>query len=137
MATAPVKFTWNVPVAKRKDRTPDTGDLPNLICAYRPALFGTKDVSHTNTYPNNMSRLKLKVLDTDRFFTDSPNAGEPGCICSRCHQQIKENEVPLRVAITEDDFLTEKDGHQSEIVVAECMNGREFRLCEACTGAAF
>ena len=31
-----------------------------------------------------------------RWFTDSPDAGDPACLCSRCGDPIPEHDVPLR-----------------------------------------
>lgn len=36
------------------------------------------------------------ILPTDRYFFDSPEAGEPGCICSRCLLQIREEDCCIR-----------------------------------------
>lgn len=47
----------------------------------------------------------MKVLDTDRLFMDSPDAGTPECICSRCGKQIgmhEEDEViPIRLFVNQ------------------------------------
>lgn len=40
--------------------------------------------------------MNLKIEPTDRLFTDSPDAGDPGCLCSRCGGAITEEEVPVR-----------------------------------------
>lgn len=36
------------------------------------------------------------ILPTDTRFTDSPDAGAPTCLCSRCLLQISEGTVPIR-----------------------------------------
>ncbi len=36
---------------------------------------------------------------TDRLFFDSPDAGEPTCVCSRCCQRISDREVPVRIVV--------------------------------------
>jgi hypothetical protein len=36
------------------------------------------------------------ILPTDVKFYDSPFAGDPACICSRCHLPIGEDDVPIR-----------------------------------------
>ncbi len=48
-----------------------------------------------------MSDIPFKILPTDRVFQDSPDAGWPECICSRCGQPIGEDDCPIR-AWTED-----------------------------------
>lgn len=80
--------------------------------------------------------MELKILDTDRFFNDSPNTGEPGCICSRCHKQIKKKEVPLRVAVDKEILYTKDEGGKDQPYMADTANGLEFRLCEKCTETA-
>lgn len=32
-----------------------------------------------------------------KCFNDSPDAGDPACICSKCEQQIAEDIVPVRI----------------------------------------
>jgi len=32
-------------------------------------------------------------------FTDSPDAGDPGCFCSYCVEMIEEDDTPLRLFI--------------------------------------
>lgn len=39
------------------------------------------------------------------WFEDSPNAGDPGCICSLCKKLIEEVETPLRM-------IRERDNHE-------------------------
>ena len=41
--------------------------------------------------------MTLRILPTDRPFLESPDAGHPTCLCSRCEQIIGEEEVPVRV----------------------------------------
>lgn len=43
----------------------------------------------------------FNVQPGDRLFPDSPDAGEPACICSRCGQQIAECDLPIRVFVDE------------------------------------
>lgn len=43
-----------------------------------------------------MTEDLFKILHTDRRFTDSPDAGDPRCICSRCGQLINEDDGPVR-----------------------------------------
>jgi hypothetical protein len=40
---------------------------------------------------------KFVVLTSDKLFFDSPDAGQPECICSRCGNMIKEDETVIRV----------------------------------------
>jgi len=78
----------------------------------------------------------IKILEGDHFFTDSPNTGEPECICSRCHRQIKEGEKLIRVVTHEEGFMAvDADGVQRK-VVTDIVNGREFRLCVDCANKA-
>lgn len=76
-------------------------------------------------------RQGIKILDTDKFFYDSPNTGDPDCICSRCKTQIKEDEVPLRVLVGNTDITTGKGD-----TIDTAGNGSEFRLCEKCFNEA-
>lgn len=39
----------------------------------------------------------LEVLSTDVRFFDSPDAGDPACVCSRCGSPIGEHVVPVRM----------------------------------------
>lgn len=58
---------------------------------------------------------QLKILPTDKSFTDSPDVGDPACLCSRCGKRIGVEEVPTRAT----------------------LNGRlEYRYCDRCTGGA-
>jgi hypothetical protein len=41
-----------------------------------------------------MSKLDQVPLPTDTKFFDSPDAGDPTCVCSRCGQKIEEWESP-------------------------------------------
>lgn len=71
--------------------------------------------------------MTLKVLDTDIFFYDSPDAGEEHCDCSRCHRRIKEGEEVFRIAV--DNLQTSpKRGNRVTSVAA----GTEFRMCPDC-----
>lgn len=38
-------------------------------------------------------------LPTDRLFQDSPDTGDPTCLCSRCLRPIPEEVVPIRVFV--------------------------------------
>jgi hypothetical protein len=35
------------------------------------------------------------------IFTDSPDTGEPECVCSYCGEVIEEDEIPLRIFFPE------------------------------------
>ncbi len=36
----------------------------------------------------------IAIKQTDRLFTDSPDAGDQDCLCSRCGKIITEDEAP-------------------------------------------
>jgi hypothetical protein len=38
----------------------------------------------------------IRIDPGDRKFTDSPDAGHPKCLCSRCGKRIGEDIVPVR-----------------------------------------
>lgn len=56
--------------------------------------------------------MPIKVLPTDTRFTTSPFEGDPDCLCSRCGNQIREDEFALRAWPKNDRF--------------------EYRYCDAC-----
>lgn len=39
----------------------------------------------------------IRILKTDHIFSDSPDAGNPACICSRCGQKI--SDVPVGIIL--------------------------------------
>lgn len=39
----------------------------------------------------------LFPIETDLLFANSPDAGHPDCICSRCGEPIGEEVIPIRV----------------------------------------
>jgi hypothetical protein len=43
-----------------------------------------------------MTNPVFKILPTDQPFSDSPDAGDPGCLCSRCGLPIIEDDGPVR-----------------------------------------
>ena len=43
-----------------------------------------------------MSEPFFKILATDRVFTNSPDAGDPDCLCSRCGLVIEDCCGPVR-----------------------------------------
>lgn len=59
----------------------------------------------------------IKLVDTDKKFFDSPDAGTDDCICSRCELPIAEEELVIRIADINE----------------ECC---EYRFCEMCTERA-
>lgn len=82
---------------------------------------------------NECRRLpSIKILDTDKLFKDSPNEGEPGCDCSRCHKQIKVNETPFRVAVDKEILYSKDKNGKEHPFVTDIANGLEFRLCNSC-----
>jgi hypothetical protein len=78
----------------------------------------------------------IRIQPTDRFFYDSPDTGEIGCVCSRCHNHIKEGERILRHAVDSKDF-TVRDKETLMPVTEEMPGGFEFRLCGECIDKAF
>lgn len=54
----------------------------------------------------------LIVLEDCKVFSDSPDAGDPACVCSACEEKIRRNQVPIRI------FLEEK--------------GKEYRFHPKC-----
>jgi hypothetical protein len=45
-------------------------------------------------------KVRVEILNTDKWFTESPDCGQPNCLCSRCGQVIKEEDCPpLRLFI--------------------------------------
>lgn len=40
--------------------------------------------------------LKPGILEQLQRFSNSPDAGDPGCLCSLCNQVIPEDECPIR-----------------------------------------
>jgi hypothetical protein len=40
--------------------------------------------------------LAAAIREGDRVFTDSPDAGSPACLCSRCGGLIREDDMPVR-----------------------------------------
>ena len=46
---------------------------------------------------NDILSLKPEQIDHLKKFNDSPDAGDPSCICSYCKQVITEKEVPYRL----------------------------------------
>lgn len=63
--------------------------------------------------------LEQVVQSDDRLFDDSPDAGLPECICSRCGQVIGEETVPIRLFV----LHGAKDRH-----------GCEYRYHPTCVG---
>lgn len=66
----------------------------------------------------------LEIKITDKFFYDSPDAGDKNCLCSRCGKHIPGNDSPIiRVWPTESGdygFDPKSEG------------GTEFRYCNDC-----
>jgi hypothetical protein len=55
--------------------------------------------------------MDFKIKPDDSIFSNSPDTGHPECICSRCGNEIGEDEVPIRIWPSET---------------------REYRFCENC-----
>jgi hypothetical protein len=67
----------------------------------------------------------LEIFQTDTGYLNSPEAGEPSCICSRCMRTITENELPLRLMglrHTTDGCCYSRGDQQAY----------EYRYCDAC-----
>ncbi len=45
-------------------------------------------------YSNWPLGKSLEILPTDRLFGDSPDVGDPACLCSRCGEPILEGDAP-------------------------------------------
>jgi hypothetical protein len=46
-----------------------------------------------------MTDLDVSIFDAWRCFEDSPDAGDPACVCSWCEQPIAEHDTPIRVFV--------------------------------------
>ncbi|QHV99247.1 hypothetical protein [Spirosoma endbachense] len=40
--------------------------------------------------------MSIQILPTDTLFRDSPDAGHPQCLCSRCGKKLEEWHHPIR-----------------------------------------
>lgn len=60
--------------------------------------------------------MKFIQLRIDRVFKDSPDAGTPECLCSRCGKQIPEDDAPI-TRLFDDETNSELRYCQ------ECMHG--------------
>jgi|SRR5262245_6254884 len=71
-------------------------------CLEKPLKFACRG------YPGKEGRIPVEELTGEHhhdyrkhpemwWFTDSPDAGDPECICSVCRQRIKEEDNPLRM----------------------------------------
>jgi len=47
--------------------------------------------------------FKPTMQDRIQWFKDSPDTGDPSCVCSLCGKVIEEGKVPLRLFREEDD----------------------------------
>jgi hypothetical protein len=48
------------------------------------------------TVKNGHIQIKTGCQNKIKWFRDSPDAGDPRCICSVCGKQIGEEECPIR-----------------------------------------
>lgn len=62
----------------------------------------------------------MKILSTDRYFSDSPDMGHPECICSRCSKPIGEDDPPPVRCFTQNE-----KGEVDE-------QSKELRFCHSC-----
>lgn len=69
----------------------------------------------------------LTVLNTDKFFYTSPDAGEPDCLCSRCNKPILEVDAPIIRA-----WPTKPGDYGFD---PSAKHGTEFRYCRKCCEA--
>lgn len=66
--------------------------------------------------------MPIEILESDRGFKDSPDAGHPDCICSRCGGPTYEDEFLIRA------WTTNEKGEVDE-------NSEEIRYCTKCQEA--
>jgi len=59
-----------------------------------------------------------------RFFTDSPDAGDPACVCSYCGERIEEQEDPC-----EDDPPNDYEGEPIRMWNQENLEARFHLRC--------
>lgn len=69
-------------------------------CAGEIAAMHAEEISKRRpegaaNFPGITSLFKKEEADV--VFTDSPNVGDPNCICSRCRKPIAGDEFPIRV----------------------------------------
>ena len=62
--------------------------------------------------------FKMEYVHLLKWFTDSPDTGDPACVCSYCAKVIPEGEVPLR-AWREDNTELRLHINCAKIVVEE------------------
>jgi hypothetical protein len=67
--------------------------------------------------PSKVKSRPFDMLPGDRIFTDSPDSGDPACLCSRCGKTIEGNIVPIRV--TDPLGVTERRYHPACIGIPE------------------
>lgn len=105
-------------------------DLPESRWGYNWSVFHSCEIIgniYEQPYLNQKRSIMLHVKETDKFFYDSPDAGDKKCICSRCSRHIPEEEAPvIRV------FPTEEGDHGWD---ANAEGGTEFRYCIHCCKA--
>jgi hypothetical protein len=85
---------------------------------------------------NDKSKNLFKIFPTDQIFTDSPDASEPLCICSRCGKLIEEDDGPVR-AWPEDESY-EYRFHPACMGLQKTENDdlcRNDEDCESCSNA--
>ncbi|MEW6306767.1 MAG: hypothetical protein AB1705_25145 [Verrucomicrobiota bacterium] len=62
-----------------------------------------------------MNAVQIVVQPTDLVFTESPDAGDPQCVCSRCQRRIGEEE--------------------GAVIRASASESTELRYCNDCAAA--
>lgn len=68
--------------------------------------------------------MAIIILTSDLAFSRSLKAGHPECICSRCYQQIPEDDCPIRL------WETNKNGQIGR-------KSTEYRFCSNCIEGLF
>lgn len=62
--------------------------------------------------------FKFGMPEQLTLFSDSPDAGDPECVCSLCGAIIEEDEFPLRIFLKDDE---------------KYPDGAEYRLHQDCS----
>jgi hypothetical protein len=65
----------------------------------------------------------IQPTETDKLFSESPDAGHPECYCSRCNAHITSAEAPILRIFCEPETEEEKEKYPG---------GAEYRYCDNC-----
>lgn len=78
--------------------------------------------------------MSFEVKLTDKFFYDSPDAGHPACLCSRCGKQIREADSPVIRAWptmpTDYGYDPAAPGNTEFRYCRQCCEGMGMQFCE-------